>query len=347
MVHLSHPSCCWALRSPWCSFSAPAHFPPAWATAGRGHSRSAHGWTDRGCAGVQDHGGVRRGLLLFTIGLNFSLPQLHALRGQVLGLGTGQVVFTTAWSVPPLGWRDCLPLWHSSSGGCLPSPPPPSSAASWQNKKEENPPHGGFGLAMSVFQDVTAVPFLVVIPVLGMAVGADILAVELGWAMVKACWRFPRVLHVGRWLLRPLFPPRHAAPFCRGVYAGRIAGGIARCLDDLQPRPVAGVRCISAGMMLGETEFRHQVESSIRLSEMYCSASFSSVSACCSIRRRSPHMALGLAWRLAAVGEQILLVAAMVKKSGIGTLMAWRTALLLAVGGEFGFALLAIASMPR
>ena len=33
--------------------------------------------------------------LLFTIGLNFSLPQLHALRHQVLGLGTGQVVFTT------------------------------------------------------------------------------------------------------------------------------------------------------------------------------------------------------------------------------------------------------------
>lgn len=34
--------------------------------------------------------------LLFTIGLSFSLPQIHALRGQVLGLGTGQVVLTTA-----------------------------------------------------------------------------------------------------------------------------------------------------------------------------------------------------------------------------------------------------------
>ena len=33
--------------------------------------------------------------LLFTIGLNFSLPQLQALRHQVFGLGTGQVVFTT------------------------------------------------------------------------------------------------------------------------------------------------------------------------------------------------------------------------------------------------------------
>jgi len=41
--------------------------------------------------------------------------------------------------------------------------------------------------------------------------------------------------------------------------------------------------------------------------------------------------------------SKMLLVAAMVKASGIDTLMAWRTGLLLAVGGEFGFALLAIA----
>ncbi|MEZ5564911.1 MAG: cation:proton antiporter [Gammaproteobacteria bacterium] len=33
--------------------------------------------------------------LLFTIGLNFSLPQIHALRNVVLGLGTAQIVLTT------------------------------------------------------------------------------------------------------------------------------------------------------------------------------------------------------------------------------------------------------------
>ena len=45
---------------------------------------------------------------------------------------------------------------------------------------EENRPHGRLGLAMSVFQDVTAVPFLVVIPVLGMSDGADLLVSSLG-----------------------------------------------------------------------------------------------------------------------------------------------------------------------
>jgi len=46
--------------------------------------------------------------LLFTIGLSFSLPQIHALRHQVLGLGTGQVVLTTA-IVGLISWLAGLP----------------------------------------------------------------------------------------------------------------------------------------------------------------------------------------------------------------------------------------------
>ena len=47
--------------------------------------------------------------LLFTIGLNFSLPQIHAMRHQVLGLGTGQVALTTI-VVGALCWLIGLPL---------------------------------------------------------------------------------------------------------------------------------------------------------------------------------------------------------------------------------------------
>ncbi|MEO6421223.1 MAG: cation:proton antiporter [Candidatus Nitrotoga sp.] len=47
--------------------------------------------------------------LLFTIGLNFSLPKLHALRHQLLGLGTGQVAFTTL-GVGVVMWLAGLPV---------------------------------------------------------------------------------------------------------------------------------------------------------------------------------------------------------------------------------------------
>ncbi|MCL4746438.1 MAG: cation:proton antiporter, partial [Burkholderiaceae bacterium] len=143
--------------------------------------------------------------LLFTIGLNFSLPQLHALRHQVLGLGTGQVALTTV-VVGVVAWLAGLPVAAAFVIGAVFAQSSTTIIASQlTEQKEENSPHGRLGLAMSVFQDVTAVPFLVVIPVLGMAVGADLLAVELGWAMVKALLAFALVFYFGRWLLRPLF----------------------------------------------------------------------------------------------------------------------------------------------
>src|SRR5690606_39134762 len=129
---------------------------------------------------------------------------------------------------------------------------------------ENNTPHGRLGLAMSVFQDITAVPFLVVIPVLGMAAGADVLAGNLGWAILKAAAAFALVFFAGRWLLRPLFHivtrKRAAEVFTLTVLL--VALLAAWTTSSLGLSLAFGA--FLAGMMLGETEFRHQVESSIR-----------------------------------------------------------------------------------
>jgi len=99
-----------------------------------------------------------------------------------------------------------------------------------------------------------------------------------------------------------------------------------------------------AGMMLGETEFRHQVESSIRpFRDVLLGLFFIGIGMLID-PGTLPHI-----WHWALLGALLLLlskivvVAAIVRRSGIDTLGSWRTALLLAVGGEFGFALLAIA----
>ena len=143
--------------------------------------------------------------LLFTIGLNYSLPQLHALRHQVLGLGTAQVVLSTvivggllwAFGLPPAVAFVIGAVFAQSSSTII--------ASQLAEQNEENTAHGRLGIAMSVFQDVTAVPFLVIIPVLGMAVTADVLGMALGWAFAKAILAFALVFIAGRWLLRPLF----------------------------------------------------------------------------------------------------------------------------------------------
>lgn len=97
-------------------------------------------------------------------------------------------------------------------------------------------------------------------------------------------------------------------------------------------------------MMLGETEFRHQVESSIRpFRDVLLGIFF------IGIGMRFDPAAIPPIWHWTLLGallilvSKTLIVAVMMRKSGIDALVAWRTGLLLAVGGEFGLALIAIA----
>lgn len=282
--------------------------------------------------------------LLFTIGLNFSLPQLHALRHQVLGLGTAQVALTTA-IVAGIVWLAGLPGAAAFVVGAVFAQSSTTIIASQLTEQgEESSPHGRLGLAMSVFQDVTAVPFLVVIPVLGLAVGAEGLAGALGWAIVKALVAFALVFFAGRWLLRPLF---HLVTWRRSAEVFTLTVLLVALLAAWTTNSLGlslAFGAFLAGMMLGETEFRHQVESTIRpFRDVLLGLFFVGIGMLI-----DPAAILAI-WYWAVLGgvlilaSKTLLVAAMVRHSGIDGLAAWRTGLLLAVGGEFGFALLAIA----
>lgn len=282
--------------------------------------------------------------LLFTIGLNFSLPQLHALRHQVLGLGTGQVLFTTV-VVGSIVWLAGLPVAAAFVIGAVFAQSSTTIIGSQLAEQgEENSQHGRLGLAMSVFQDVTAVPFLVIIPVLGISIGAAALAGALGWAMVKAAFAFALVYFAGRWLLRPLFQlvteRRSAEVFTLAVLLVALLSAWTTNSFGLS----LAFGAFLAGMMLGETEFRHQVESSIRpFRDVLLGIFF------IGIGMRFDPAAVPPIWHWALLGalliviSKTLIVAAMMRRSGIDTLVAWRSGLLLAVGGEFGLALIAIA----
>lgn len=282
--------------------------------------------------------------LLFTIGLNFSLPQLHALRHQVLGLGTGQVVLTTL-VVGITVWLAGLSAAAAFVIGAVFAQSSTTIIGSQLNEQgEENSHHGRFGLAMSVFQDVTAVPFLVVIPVLGVAIGAGVLVGALGWALVKAVFAFALVFFAGRWLLRPLFhfiaERQSAEIFTLAVLLVALLAAWTTSSFGLS----LAFGAFLAGMMLGETEFRHQVELSIRpFRDVLLGLFF------IGIGMRFDPGALPPIWHWAVLGtllillSKTLIVALLMRKSGIEALVAWRTGLLLAVGGEFGLALIAIA----
>lgn len=281
--------------------------------------------------------------LLFTIGLNYSLPQLHALRNQVLGLGTAQVVLTTVF-VGAVAWMAGLPAAAAFVIGAVFAQSSSTLIGSQLSEQgEENSPPGRLGLAMSVVQDVTAVPFLVAIPVLGIAPGIDALAGALGWAALKALAAVALVLVAGRWLLRPLFhlvaTRRNAEVFTLAVLL--VALLAAWSTNSLGLSLAFGA--FLAGMMLGETEFRHQVESSIRpFRDVLLGLFFVGIGMMIDPMVIPDIWHWALLGTVAILGSKIAIVAAMLRVSGFAALATWRVALLLAVGGEFGLALLAI-----
>ncbi|MBK9130876.1 MAG: cation:proton antiporter [Gammaproteobacteria bacterium] len=282
--------------------------------------------------------------LLFTIGLNFSLPQIHALRHLVLGLGTSQVLLTTL-VVSVAGWLAGLPPAAAFVVGAVFA----QSSTTIISKQlaeqgEEHSRHGRLSTAMSVFQDVTAVPFVVVIPVLGVAGGATALGGALGWALAKAVLAFALVFVIGRRFLRPLFHAvaarRSAELFTLTVLFVSLAAAWTTHRLGLS----MAFGAFLAGMILGETEFRHQVESTVRpFRDMLLGLFFVGIG-----MLFDPRAVLHIwYWALAGAATlllvKIVLVAWIVRRAGIDSFTAWRTGLLLAVGGEFGFALLAIA----
>jgi len=280
--------------------------------------------------------------LLFTIGLNFSLPQIHALRHLVLGLGTAQVALTTA-AVGLLAWAAGLaPAAAFVVGAVFAQSSTTIISKQLAEQSEEHGRHARLGVAMSVFQDVTAVPFVIVIPVLATASAAS-MGGALALALAKAALAFVLVFFVGRRLLRPLFhrvaARRSAELFTLTVLFVSLAAGATT--QGLGLSMAFGA--FLAGMVLGETEFRHQVESTIRpFRDVLLGLFFVGVGTLVD------PAALLRGWHWALLGATVLLlvkgalVAAIVRRAGIDTLTAWRTGALLAVGGEFGFALLAL-----
>jgi CPA2 family monovalent cation:H+ antiporter-2 len=285
--------------------------------------------------------------LLFTVGLSFSLPKIHAMRHQLLGLGTGQVVLTTVAVMGLLWAAGVAPAVAFVVGAVFAQSSTSIMAALLAEQGEAETRHGRLGVGISVFQDVTAVPFLVVIPVLGSQVAAEVLGLTLASALGKALLAFGLLYAVGHWLLGPLFrliaSRRSLETFTLTVLlvtllAAWTTGSLGLSL---------AFGGFLAGMMLGESEFRHQIESSIRpFRDVLLGVFFVGIG-----MRFDPGALLSV-WLWVLGGAALILLSKAVivfllVKRGADTTTALRTGLLLAVGGEFGLALIAIALDAR
>src|SRR6516162_1074590 len=282
--------------------------------------------------------------LLFTLGLEFSLPRMLAMRREVFGLGALQVLATTAafaaiGHLLGISWLSSIVL-----GGAIAMSSTAMLLQQLTERAEINRTHGRLAFAMLLFQDLAFVPFFALGAMLSAGQDRFPLAESLA-ALAGGVLALVGVLAAGRWLLRPLFHEithsRLRELFTLAVLLVVLSSAWVSHLAGLS----FALGAFLAGMMLAETEYRHQIEAAIRpFRDLLLGLFFISVGMLLDLHVLAQPSELALV--------VLMLLTLVVFKAAIGTAVtrpfshsrfkALRTGIVISIGGEFGVALCTI-----
>jgi CPA2 family monovalent cation:H+ antiporter-2 len=288
--------------------------------------------------------------LMFVIGLEFNLPKLRAMRQHVLGLGLLQVVLTMlVGTLALLALAAVLPkLWSMdwkaalTLSGALAMSSTAIVVKLMAERLELESEHGKRIMGVLLFQDLALVPLLVLVPALGAS--AENLVSALALAGLKATVLVTLLLvggqHVMRHWLTVVARRKSEELFVLNLLF--VTLGLAWLTEAAGLSLALGA--FIAGMLISETEFKHQVETDIRpFHDVLLGLFFISIGMLLDWRLVLEHW--GLVLLLIAVPPllKISLVTALTRGMGASTGVALRTGLYLGQAGEFGFVLLTLA----
>jgi CPA2 family monovalent cation:H+ antiporter-2 len=281
--------------------------------------------------------------LVFTLGLEFSLPRLVAMRWEVLGVGGAQVLATTV--VIATG---AIALFNIPAavavliGGAVAMSSTAIIISQLTEQSENNRTHGRLAVAICLFQDLSFPLFLALVSALtGSGGPAD--AMHIISAVGIAGLALLLVLATGRWVLRPvfLFIAQLKSPelFSLAVLLAVLASAWATHAVGLS----LALGAFLAGMMLAETEFRHQVEATIRsYREVLLGLFFITVGMLLDVRLLLRDLPLVIAILVGMLVLKATVIAVVTKPATKSWFKSLRTGVVVAQGGEFGFALLTL-----
>ncbi|MGE5154777.1 MAG: monovalent cation:proton antiporter-2 (CPA2) family protein [Bdellovibrio bacteriovorus] len=301
-------------------------------------------------------------MMLFLVGLELEPRLLWRMRSRLLGLGGLQVAVTAALifaALLPLGiqWGSALAI------GLIFSLSSTAIVLQTLNEKGLTKTEGGrASFSVLLFQDIAVIPMLALIPLLALpgladptAAGAGAHAAahpELslvdglpgwGYALV-VLGAIAAVVLGGHFLSRPLF--RFIAESrLREVFTASallLVVGIALLMTLVDLSPALGT--FLAGVVLADSEFRHELESDIEpFKGLLLGLFFITVGAGIdfAVLLRDPAWVLALTLGLMALKALVLLGLARIFR--LGTRDGWLMTLGLAQAGEFGFVLLAFS----
>jgi len=285
--------------------------------------------------------------LLFTLGLEFSLPRLMAMRHLVLAVGSLQVgisllIFTIASMLFGLSFESAFVV-----GGILAL----SSTAIVIRQLSETGAmkrkSGQLSVAILLFQDVAVVPLLIIIPMLALDSDTSMIW-ALGIAILKGVVVVTLLLFIGKWLLPKVFniiaQVRTDELF---VLTTLLVTLLASAITQWFGLSMA-LGAFLAGMMLSESEYKHQLEADIRpYRDILLGLFFITVGMKLNVALLVSSPLSLLAIMLSFMLVKVIVIKVLAIRAGESPKDAWASGLILAQMGEFGFVLIALANQVK
>jgi CPA2 family monovalent cation:H+ antiporter-2 len=285
--------------------------------------------------------------LMFSIGLEFSLPKLRAMRNLVFGLGGVQVGFsmlavvsvlmaTQSWH--GMGWQAAVAL-----GGAMAMSSTAMVMRLASDRGELETPHGKPVVGVLLFQDLAVVPLLVLIPALsGLSASAGQgLGSSMALALGKSLLVLVLALLVGQRLVRPwltLVASRKSQElFTLNVLLMTL--GLAWVTEHAGLSLALGA--FLAGMLISETEYRYQVEADVKpYRDVLMGLFFISVGMLLDFGVLADHWPVVALLVIGPMLFKFAVITALARIFRVSLGPALKTGLWLCQAGEFGFVLL-------
>ena len=283
-------------------------------------------------------------LLMFVIGLELQPSRLWVMRKSIFGLGLAQVLVTTL-SLGSAAYFGFEQTWQSAliiGFGLSMS----STALVLQLLAERgqlNSHYGRSAFSILLFQDVAVLPALALLPLLGVATAKT--AGPGGWLAIKFVAVLGTAVVGGRYVLRPMLRIVAATRVTEAFTAAGLLVVIGTALLVSQVGLSLPLGAFLAGVLLADSEFRHELEADIEpFKGLLLGLFFITVgmSANVAIVREKPLTLLGLT--LAFMLVKVAVLRGIGRLNGLPNATGRGLAFSLPSGGEFAFVLFGLAA---
>jgi monovalent cation:H+ antiporter-2, CPA2 family len=279
--------------------------------------------------------------LMFSIGLEFSLPKLYAMRKTLFGLGAAQVLITLGVTMLVASFFGLGLATAFVIGGALTMSSTAIVSKILMERLDLNSRHGRLSIGILLFQDLAVIPILVLIPALGAP--SDNLIQTLGLSFIKSAVLLFVLFKFGKTFVNYWFSlvagQRSRELFVMNVLMVTLLLSAVTKLAGLSYALGAFV----AGMLISETRYRYQVESDIAsYRDILLGLFFITVGMLLNVNYLVNHITLVLALLFSFVLFKALVVAVLTRLFGFEVGVGVRTGIILAQAGEFSFVILAL-----